>query len=211
MPSRTTQISWIRKPSTIKKTALIILDGWGMGDGSKSDAIANAKTPFVNSLYKKYPWSTLLTSGENVGLPEGQMGNSEVGHLNIGAGRIVYQDFAKINREIREKTLDQNPVLLDAFAYAKKNKRDLHFIGLLSEGGVHSHQQHLFRLCELAATEGLDNVFIHAFLDGRDTDPKSGLASVETLEDSLKNSTGKLASLIDRYYAMDRDKRWEIG
>ncbi len=137
------------------------------------------------------------------------MGNSEVGHLNIGAGRIVYQDFARINKEVREKTIDRNPVLLDTFSYAKKNSKDLHFIGLLSAGGVHSHQDHLFRLCELAKDAGLQNVFIHAFMDGRDTDPKSGLSSVESLETHLKKSTGQLASVIGRYYAMDRDKRWE--
>lgn len=193
----------------MKKVALLILDGWGLGDGSKSDAIANAKTPFVSSLYKAYPHSKLKTSGEFVGLPEGQMGNSEVGHLNIGAGRIVYQDLALINKAVREKTLDSNPELLKAFDHAKKNNSALHFIGLVSEGGVHSSQAHLHRLCDLAKINGLENIFIHAFTDGRDTDPKSGLNYLTNLEKHLKSSAGKIASVIGRYYAMDRDKRWE--
>ena len=192
-----------------KKVVLAILDGWGIGDGSKSDAIANAQTPFVDSLYKQYAHSTLRTSGEDVGLPEGQMGNSEVGHLNIGAGRVVYQDFAKINKEVREGKIDSNPVLLDAFNYAKQNKKDLHFIGLVSDGGVHSHQNHLYKLCDMAASKGLSNVYIHAFTDGRDTDPKSALGFITSLEEHLKKSTGKIASLVGRYYAMDRDNRWE--
>jgi len=192
-----------------KKVALIILDGWGIGNGTKSDAIANAKTPFYRDLLSKYPYSTLLTSGENVGLPDGQMGNSEVGHLNIGAGRIVYQDFAKINKEIREKKIDKNPVLLNAFNYAKQNKKDIHFIGLVSDGGVHSHQLHLHKLCDMAKDNGLSNVFIHAFTDGRDTDPKSGLGFIRSLQEHLKTSSGKIASVVGRYYAMDRDKRWE--
>ena len=193
----------------MKKVILIILDGWGIGDGSKSDAIANANTPFVDSLYKKYPHSTLRTSGDNVGLPEGQMGNSEVGHLNIGAGRIVYQDLALINKAIREKTIDKNPELIKAFEYAKQNNKALHLIGLVSEGGVHSSQEHLHYLCDMAKTNGLQNVFIHAFTDGRDTDPKSGLHYLTNLENHLKKSGGKIASVIGRYYAMDRDKRWE--
>lgn len=192
-----------------KKVALVILDGWGIGDGSKSDAIAQAKTPFVKSLYAKYPHSTLVTSGEDVGLPDGQMGNSEVGHLNIGAGRVVYQDFAKINKEVRDGGMDSNVALNKAFNYAKEKKVNLHFIGLLSDGGVHSHQEHLYKLCDLANAEGLKNVFIHAFTDGRDCDPKSGLACIEALENHLKKSTGKIASIVGRYYAMDRDKRWE--
>ncbi|MBI2272121.1 MAG: 2,3-bisphosphoglycerate-independent phosphoglycerate mutase [Bacteroidetes bacterium] len=192
-----------------KKVVLVILDGWGIGDGSKSDAIANANTPFVDGLYKKYPHSTLRTSGENVGLPDGQMGNSEVGHLNIGAGRVVYQDFARINKEIREKKMDTNPVLLDALNYAKQNKKDLHIMGLVSDGGVHSHQLHLHHLCDMAKANGLNNVYIHAFTDGRDTDPKSGLGFITSLEEHLKTSTGKIASVVGRYYAMDRDKRWE--
>lgn len=200
----------------MKKVALIILDGWGIGDGSKSDAIANANTPFVDSLYKKYPHSTLRTSGENVGLPDGQMGNSEVGHLNIGAGRIVYQDFALINKAVREKTIDTNVELVKAFDYAKQNNKAIHFIGLVSEGGVHSSQAHLHYLCDLAKAKGLSNVFVHAFTDGRDTDPKSGLGYIKNLEahiSSLPFGEGrggvKIASVIGRYYAMDRDKRWE--
>lgn len=193
----------------MKKVVLLILDGWGIGDGSRSDAIANANTPFVDSLYEKYPHSTLRTSGENVGLPEGQMGNSEVGHLNIGAGRIVYQDLALINKDIREKILDKNVELLKAFEYAKHNKKDLHLMGLVSEGGVHSSQAHLHYLCDLAKENGIQNVFIHAFTDGRDTDPKSGLGYLQNLEKHLKTSTGKIASVVGRYYAMDRDKRWE--
>jgi 2,3-bisphosphoglycerate-independent phosphoglycerate mutase len=193
----------------MKKVALIILDGWGLGDGSKADAIANSKTPFVDSLYKKYPHSKLQTSGQKVGLPDGQMGNSEVGHLNIGAGRIVYQDLELINKAIREKTIDNNPELVKAFQYAKKNNKSVHLMGLVSEGGVHSSQSHLHYLCDLAITNGLTNVFIHAFTDGRDTDPKSGLPYLKNLEDHLKNSEVKIASIIGRYYSMDRDKRWE--
>ena len=193
----------------MKKVALIILDGWGLGDGSKSDAIANAKTLFVNSLYNKYPHSTLQTSGEFVGLPHGQMGNSEVGHLNIGAGRVVYQDLELINKAIREKTIDSNPTVVKAFEYAKQNNKAVHLIGLVSEGGVHSSQAHLHYLCDLANTKGLNDLFIHAFTDGRDTDPKSGLGYLKNLEDHLQKSTGKIASVIGRYYAMDRDKRWE--
>lgn len=193
----------------MKKVVLLILDGWGIGDGSKSDAIACANTPFVDSLYKKYPHSTLRTSGENVGLPDGQMGNSEVGHLNIGAGRVVYQDLALINKDIREKTIDKNPILIKAFAHAKHNKTALHFMGLVSEGGVHSSQAHLHYLCDLAKAHGIQNVFIHAFTDGRDCDPKSGLGYLQNLEKHLQTSTGKIASVVGRYYAMDRDKRWE--
>jgi 2,3-bisphosphoglycerate-independent phosphoglycerate mutase len=192
-----------------KKVALVILDGWGLGDGSKSDAIANAKTPFVTSLYKKYPHSTLRTSGEDVGLPVGQMGNSEVGHLNIGAGRIVYQDLALINKAVREKTIDKNAELLKAFEYAKQNNKSLHFMGLVSEGGVHSSQAHLHYLCDLATEHELKNVFVHAFTDGRDTDPQSGLTYLTNLENHLKKSSAKIASVVGRYYAMDRDKRWE--
>lgn len=192
-----------------KKVILVILDGWGLGDGSKSDAIANADTPFVDSLFKKYPHSTLRTSGENVGLPDGQMGNSEVGHLNIGAGRVVYQDFAKINKEIREKLIDKNITLLNTFQYVKQNNKSLHLIGLVSDGGVHSHQQHLHHLCDMAKANGLGKVYIHAFTDGRDTDPKSGLQFIASLQEQLKKSVGTIISVIGRYYAMDRDKRWE--
>lgn len=193
----------------MKKAALIILDGWGIGDGSLSDAITNAHTPFVDSLYLQYPNSTLKTSGEAVGLPEAQMGNSEVGHLNIGAGRTVYQDLALINKAVREKTIDSHPALIAAFKYAKENNKSLHFIGLLSEGGVHSSQAHLHHLCDMAKENGLEKVFIHAFMDGRDTDPKSGLSYLANLSQHLKNSSAKIASVVGRYYAMDRDHRWE--
>jgi 2,3-bisphosphoglycerate-independent phosphoglycerate mutase len=193
----------------MKKVALLILDGWGIGDGSKSDAIANANTPFVDSLFEHYPHSTLHTSGEYVGLPDGQMGNSEVGHLNIGAGRVVYQDLMLINKAVRENTMGANPELVKAFAYVKANNKAVHFIGLVSEGGVHSSQKHLHHLCDLAKVNNIDNVFIHAFTDGRDCDPKSGLGYMTNLVEHLKLSTGKIASVIGRYYAMDRDKRWE--
>lgn len=188
---------------------LIILDGWGIGDKSHSDAVFNAKTPYMDYLMQEYPNATLLTSGENVGLPDGQMGNSEVGHLNIGAGRIVYQELTRINKSIREGELFQNQTLLDAFHYAKINNRKVHFIGLVSKGGVHSSQEHLYSLCSMAQSNGLSNVFVHAFTDGRDCDPKSGLQFLMELENNLKDSTGKIASVIGRYYAMDRDKRWE--
>lgn len=188
---------------------LIILDGWGIGDHSKSDAIFNAKTPFMDSLTQNYPHATLLTSGENVGLPDGQMGNSEVGHLNIGAGRIVYQELTRINKSIRDEEFFKNEVLLNAFEYARKNNKKVHFIGLVSKGGVHSSQEHLYALCQMAKDNGMTDVFIHAFTDGRDRDPKSGLSFIKELEENLKLSVGKIASVIGRYYAMDRDKRWE--
>ena len=194
-----------------KKLALLILDGWGIGNGSVSDAIANAKTPFMDSLYKSYPYSTLLTFGEHVGLPEGQMGNSEVGHLNIGAGRVIYQELVKINNAVKNKTLNKNKTLLDALSYAKNNKKAVHLMGLVSDGGVHSSQNHLHALCDIAYENGLSDVFIHAFTDGRDTDPQSGLNYIKSLQDHLskKNTIGKIASIIGRYYAMDRDNRWE--
>jgi 2,3-bisphosphoglycerate-independent phosphoglycerate mutase len=192
-----------------KKIALIILDGWGIGDRSKADAIARSNTPFFHHLLKAYPHSRLLTDGENVGLPEGQMGNSEVGHLNIGAGRVVYQDLAMIHKAIREKTFDKNPVLLQTFEYVKQNNKPLHLMGLLSPGGIHSHEQHLYRLCDLAREHGIKNVFIHAFMDGRDCDPRSGLKHIQHLEEHLKQSAGKVATVCGRYYSMDRDKRWE--
>lgn len=191
-----------------KKVALIILDGWGYGDKTKSDAIFNANTPFFDSCLTKYPNTTLKTFGENVGLPEGQMGNSEVGHLNIGAGRIVYQDFAKINKAVKENTINQNPTLLAAFKHAKKNKSNVHFMGLVSNGGIHSHQNHLYRLCELANQHQVKS-YVHAFTDGRDCDPKSGLNFIKQLEDRLENTNCELVSVIGRYYAMDRDNRWE--
>jgi 2,3-bisphosphoglycerate-independent phosphoglycerate mutase len=194
-----------------KKAALIILDGWGIGNGSKSDAIANARVPFMNSLYKQYPHSTLKTFGEHVGLPHGQMGNSEVGHLNIGAGRIVYQDFALINKEIEEHKMAANPTLEALFSYCLKNKKPLHLMGLVSDGGVHSHINHLKALCDIAKEKGIgkNDVFIHVFTDGRDTDPKSGLAFLTELEKHLEHSVGHIATVCGRYYAMDRDKRWE--
>jgi 2,3-bisphosphoglycerate-independent phosphoglycerate mutase len=192
-----------------KKVALIILDGWGIGDGSKADVIANSNTSFVNSLYKKYPHSTLRTSGEDVGLPDGQMGNSEVGHLNIGAGRVVYQDLVRINKAIREGEFQKNKVLLDAFDYANKNNKAIHLMGLVSNGGVHSHIGHLEALCDMAATNKCKNVFIHAFMDGRDTDPHSGKGYLERLTKHIASGTAKIASAVGRYYAMDRDKRWE--
>ena len=190
-----------------KKTVLIILDGWGHGDKTKSDAIHNAKTPFVDSLYTKYPNCELLTDGENVGLPKGQMGNSEVGHLNIGAGRIVYQDLAKINIACDDNSIAEMENLKKSFTYAKQNNKDLHLMGLVSDGGIHSHQNHLYKLCELANKAGVENVFVHAFTDGRDCDPKSGKAFIQKLEQNLFGA--KIASVCGRYYAMDRDKRWE--
>lgn len=192
-----------------KKALLMILDGWGRGEQSKSNVIYTAKTPYMDSLEKNYPNSTLLCSGEDVGLPEGQMGNSEVGHLNIGAGRVVYQDLVKISKEIKENTISKNKVLVDAFLYAKKNNKSVHFLGLVSDGGVHSLDTHLYKLCDLTKDHGLDNVFIHVLTDGRDTDPKSGLGFCKNLVEHLKNSNGKIASLSGRYYTMDRDKRWE--
>ncbi|RMG77373.1 MAG: 2,3-bisphosphoglycerate-independent phosphoglycerate mutase [Bacteroidetes bacterium] len=192
-----------------KKAILIILDGWGIGDKSKSDAVYNASTPFMDACMKKYPFSQLLTHGENVGLPEGQMGNSEVGHLNIGAGRIVYQDLVKINKEIENGNFFKHPVLLQAIQHAKKQKVNIHLMGLVSDGGVHSSQEHLHALCDLMKQQNVENVYIHAFTDGRDTDPHSGKGYIEKLLRHLEKSKGELVSVIGRYYAMDRDKRWE--
>lgn len=188
---------------------LIILDGWGLGDHSKSDAIYNANTPFMDELLSTRPNATLKTSGEDVGLPDGQMGNSEVGHLNIGAGRIVYQELTRINKSIREGEFFQNEVLLEAMRTAKANNVKLHLIGLVSKGGVHSSQEHVYALCKMAKDNGHSDVFIHAFTDGRDCDPKSGLGFIGELENELKGSVGKIASVVGRYYAMDRDNRWE--
>ncbi len=188
---------------------LIILDGWGIGDKSKSDAIYNANTPVMDRLLANYPSATLLTSGEDVGLPDGQMGNSEVGHLNIGAGRIVYQELTRINKSIREKTFFEEKALLNAFKIANENKVNVHLIGLVSKGGVHSSQEHIYALCEMAKQQGVENVFIHAFTDGRDCDPKSGLHFIKELEKEIATTTGKIASVIGRYFAMDRDNRWE--
>ena len=192
-----------------KKVILIIMDGWGLGKIKSSDAIQHAHTPFVTSLYQKYPNSTLITCGEDVGLPEGQMGNSEVGHLNLGAGRIVYQELQRINVAIRSGEFQQNPILLKSIRYAKENNKTLHLLGLVSDGGVHSHINHVKALASLCATEGLQDVLVHAFTDGRDTDPKSGLHFLTELQQHLENSTGKIATITGRYYAMDRDKRWE--
>lgn len=188
---------------------LVIMDGWALGKVKSSDAIQNAKTPFVSSLYKKYPNTTLTTCGEVVGLPDGQMGNSEVGHLNIGAGRIVYQELQRINVAIRDGSFAKNATLLDAVHFAKNNRKPLHLIGLISDGGVHSHLNHVKAIVDLCKSEGLRDVFIHAFTDGRDTDPKSGLGFITDLEMHLKKSVGQIASVSGRYYAMDRDKRWE--
>tara|TARA_X000001036_G_C20668406_1_gene801553 strand:+ start:502 stop:2019 length:1518 start_codon:yes stop_codon:yes gene_type:complete len=190
-----------------KKTVLVILDGWGHGDKTKSDAIHNAQTPFIDSLYTKYLNSELLTDGESVGLPEGQMGNSEVGHLNIGAGRIVYQDLAKINLACKDNSISEMENLKKTFQYAKDNNKALHLIGLVSDGGIHSHQNHLYKICELANKTELKNIFIHAFTDGRDSDPRSGKGFIEKLEQNLFGA--EIVSICGRYYAMDRDKRWE--
>ena len=192
-----------------KKVILIILDGWGITQDPKVSAIYQAKTPFMESLLQKYPNASLRTDGLHVGLPEGQMGNSEVGHMNLGAGRIVYQNLVKINKAVLEKTLDQEKVLQDAFDYAKKNNKKVHFVGLVSDGGIHSHINHLKGLLRAAKNANVPNTFIHAFTDGRDTDPKSGVHFIKDLEEYTKKTTGKIASVIGRYYAMDRDKRWE--
>jgi 2,3-bisphosphoglycerate-independent phosphoglycerate mutase len=192
-----------------KKVILIIMDGWGLGKVKSSDAIQHANTPFVSSLYNKYPNNTLVTCGEDVGLPEGQMGNSEVGHLNLGAGHIVYQELQRINVAIKTGEFATNSTLLAAIDFAKQNNKPLHLMGLVSDGGVHSHTNHLKALTSLCAQKGLQNVLIHAFTDGRDTDPKSGLGFLTDLQNYLDKSTGKIATVTGRYYAMDRDKRWE--
>lgn len=192
-----------------KKGILIIMDGWGIGNDIQSDAIKNAKTPFVDSLYDQYPNSTLVTSGRAVGLPEGQMGNSEVGHLNLGAGRVVYQELERINVAIETGEFAKNETLLASINYAKKMNKPLHLIGLVSDGGVHSHINHLKAITTICKDNDLENVFIHAFTDGRDTDPKSGLGFLTSLQEHLDHTTGKIATITGRYYAMDRDKRWE--
>lgn len=192
-----------------KRVMLVILDGWGLGKVPAADAIRHAKTPFVSSLYSRYPNTTLTTCGEAVGLPEGQMGNSEVGHLNLGAGRIVYQELQRINVAIRNGSFAKNETLLNAIRYAKENNKPLHLLGLLSDGGVHSHIRHLQAILDVCKEEALTHVFIHAFTDGRDCDPKSGLGFLGDLQNYLKNTVGKIASVCGRYYAMDRDKRWE--
>ncbi|HLP54807.1 MAG TPA: 2,3-bisphosphoglycerate-independent phosphoglycerate mutase [Fluviicola sp.] len=192
-----------------QKVGLIILDGWGIGDGSTNDAVACAKTPVMDSLMANYPNTTLITCGEQVGLPDGQMGNSEVGHLNIGAGRIVYQELTRINKSIRDGEFFEIQVLKKAFEAAKVSGRKVHFIGLVSDGGVHSSQEHLHALCTMAHNFGLTNVFVHAFTDGRDCDPKSGAGFMTQLEAHLAKTTGRVATIVGRYYAMDRDNRWE--
>ena len=192
-----------------KKVILMILDGGGKSPDPKVSAIDNANVPFINSLYRNYPSAQLRTDGLNVGLPEGQMGNSEVGHMNLGAGRIVYQDLAKINLAVAHKTLAKEQVLIDAFTYAKENNKKVHFLGLVSDGGVHSHTSHLRGLIDASQEYGLDQVYVHAFTDGRDVDPKSGAKYIHDLEEHIKDTPVKIASIIGRYYAMDRDKRWE--
>lgn len=187
----------------------MILDGWGIGNKDKADAIYNADTPNMDRLMSSYPNGKLLTCGEDVGLPDGQMGNSEVGHLNIGAGRIIYQDLVKINKAIKEGTLAENVMLKQAFTYAKEQNKAVHFIGLLSPGGVHSMDTHLYSLCDITGDYGIEHVFVHALTDGRDVDPKSGKGYTENLIKHLETSNGKLASMVGRYYTMDRDKRWE--
>ena len=193
----------------MNKALLMILDGWGIGNGTKSDVIAQMPTPYWDSLLAKYPHSQLQASGEYVGLPDGQMGNSEVGHLNIGAGRIVYQDLVKINRACADNSILENKAIKKAFEFAKANGGDVHFMGLTSDGGVHSSLVHLFKLCDIAKHYGLANHYVHCFMDGRDTDPRSGKGFIAQLEEHLATTSGKIASIIGRYYAMDRDKRWE--
>lgn len=192
-----------------KKVILMILDGWGIATNKAVSAVDNANTPFVDSLYTKYKHSKLEASGLAVGLPEGQMGNSEVGHMNLGAGRVVYQDLVKINKAVSENTLKDEPVLIEALAYAKANNKNIHLIGCLSDGGIHSHINHLKGLLSIASESDVNNVFVHAFTDGRDTDPKGGLGYIKELEKHMAKTTGKVASIIGRYYAMDRDNRWE--
>ena len=192
-----------------KKALLMILDGWGIGDQGKDDVIFNTPTPYWDYLVKTYPHSQLQASGENVGLPDGQMGNSEVGHLNIGAGRVVYQDLVKINLACRDNSIMKNPEIVSAFTYAKENGKNIHFMGLTSDGGVHSSLDHLFKLCDISKEYSIENTYVHCFMDGRDTDPKSGKGFIEQLEAHCAKSAGKIASIIGRYYAMDRDKRWE--
>ncbi|MDG1398122.1 MAG: 2,3-bisphosphoglycerate-independent phosphoglycerate mutase [Polaribacter sp.] len=192
-----------------KKVILMILDGWGITQDPKVSAIYNAKTPYINALYDKYPNAELRTDGEHVGLPAGQMGNSEVGHMNLGAGRIVYQNLARINKAVKEKTLGKEKVLLDTFKYVKENKKNVHLLGLVSNGGIHAHINHLKGILDVAKENEVDNVFLHAFTDGRDCDPKSGTYFINDIQEYMKESTGELASVTGRYYAMDRDNRWE--
>lgn len=192
-----------------KKVILMILDGWGKSPDPEVSAIDHAKTPFIDGLYTKYAHASLRTDGLHVGLPEGQMGNSEVGHMNLGAGRIVYQDLAKINLAVKNGTLAKEQVLVDAFKYAKSTNKAVHFLGLISDGGVHSHINHIKGLIEASEVAGVKNSYVHAFTDGRDVDPRSGLGFIEDLEDFIQDKPTKLASITGRYYAMDRDQRWE--
>src|SRR5688500_4869212 len=193
-----------------RRVILVIMDGWGLGQVASSDAIKNANTPFTRSLYARYPDTTLVTCGEAVGLPEGQMGNSEVGHLNLGAGRVVYQELQRINVAIREGILAANTELQATLSYAQQNNKPLHLIGLVSDGGVHSHINHLKALLDICKAKGLNEVYVHAFTDGRDCDPKSGLGFITALQAHMTNNgIGKIASVSGRYYAMDRDNRWE--
>jgi 2,3-bisphosphoglycerate-independent phosphoglycerate mutase len=192
-----------------KKVILIILDGWGIGDGSKRDVISQAPTPFIDSLVAKYPHSQLLTCGRNVGLPDGQMGNSEVGHLNIGAGRIIYQDMVRITKSIEDKELWENPMIASAFNYALQHDKKVHLIGLIGPGGVHALSSHMIALCQIGTDMGVSRIFVHGLTDGRDTDPRSGYGFVEEDMESLKGTNGKFASIIGRYYGMDRDKNWD--
>ncbi|HCE57702.1 MAG TPA: 2,3-bisphosphoglycerate-independent phosphoglycerate mutase [Prolixibacteraceae bacterium] len=195
--------------ANIQKTLLMILDGWGIGDGSKNDIVATAPTPFIDSLMEKYPHSQLMACGEDVGLPEGQMGNSEVGHLTIGAGRILYQDMVKITKAIRDKSLWTNPQIAKAYNYAKENNKKVHLIGLIGPGGVHALSTHMVALCQIATDMGLEKVFVHGLMDGRDTDPRSGYGFLETDLEALKSTNGKFASIIGRYFGMDRDKNYD--
>ena len=192
-----------------KKVLLMILDGWGIGNGTKSDVISTMHPAYISAMTEKYPHAQLRTDGENVGLPNGQMGNSEVGHLNIGAGRVVYQDLVKINRACADNSIYQNEEIVKAFEYAKANGASVHLMGLTSDGGVHSSIEHLYKLCEISAHYGIENTFVHCFMDGRDTDPKSGKGFIADVEANISKSAGQIASIIGRYYAMDRDKRWE--
>ena len=192
-----------------KKAMLMILDGWGIGNGSKSDIVTTAPTPFIDSLMEKYPHSQLLASGEHVGLPDGQMGNSEVGHLNLGAGRVLYQDMVKITKAIKEDTLKDHPQLIKAFSYAKENNKNVHLVGLIGPGGVHSLSSQMIALAQIATNSGLENIFVHGLTDGRDTDPRSGYGFVESDIEALKATNAKFASLVGRYFGMDRDKNWD--
>ena len=192
-----------------KKVLLMILDGWGIGNGTKSDVISQMHPAYITAMTEKYPHAQLRTDGENVGLPNGQMGNSEVGHLNIGAGRVVYQDLVKINRACADNSIYKNEEIVKAFEYAKANGASVHFMGLTSDGGVHSSIEHLYKLCEISAHYGIENTFVHCFMDGRDTDPKSGKGFIADVEANISKTAGQIASIVGRYYAMDRDKRWE--